>query len=176
MLVMKETGFNPFREAITDLKPAVQKTVRPMLDKAKAKVGSAAPANDEEMEEAKPAPAAKAKSGPTTKSNLPPKIGARQPAAEAPKNSFAAAAKRVPLGQAPATKAAVEEEELNVNPGNKEKRAIVDNKSKWMHEELKPDQVEKVRKICEDMFGFEFMKTKMFSPDFKKHVQVLETL
>ena len=32
-----------------------------------------------------------------------------------------------------------EDEPLIVNPGNKEKRGLVDAKSKWMHEEMKPE-------------------------------------
>ena len=68
--------------------------------------------------------------------------------------------------------APVEEEEFYCNPGNKEKRAAIDARSKWMHEELKPDQVEKVKTLCEQVFGNDTAKL-MFCNDFKKHVQVL---
>ena len=42
-----------------------------------------------------------------------------------------------------------------------------------MHEELKPDQVEKVKTYCEQIFGLETCKL-MFCNDFKKHVLVLQ--
>ena len=35
--------------------------------------------------------------------------------------------------------APAEDEPLIVNAGNKEKRGIIDAKSKWMHEEMKPE-------------------------------------
>lgn len=44
-----------------------------------------------------------------------------------------------------------------------------------MHEELKPDQVEKVKTLCEQIFGPETTKL-MYCNDFKKHVQVLAKL
>ena len=31
-----------------------------------------------------------------------------------------------------------------MNAGNKEKRGINDAKSKWMHEEMKPEQIDKI--------------------------------
>ena len=48
----------------------------------------------------------------------------------------------------------------------------MDAKAKWMHEELKPDQVEKVKNYCEQMFGPDTTKL-MYCNDFKKHVQIL---
>lgn len=62
---------------------------------------------------------------------------------------------------------------LIVNAGNKERRAQIDAKSKWMHEDIKPEQSDKVKHICEQLFGYEFMQ-KMFSTDFKKHNEVLK--
>lgn len=44
-----------------------------------------------------------------------------------------------------------------------------------MHEELKPDQVERVKLACEQIFGFEFSKI-MFSQDFNKHVKVTKNI
>ena len=41
-----------------------------------------------------------------------------------------------------------------------------------MHEELKPDQVEKVKTYCEQIFGLATTKL-MYCDDFKKHVQIL---
>lgn len=66
---MQQTGFQPFVEAITDLKPAVKNAVRPILEKAKAKVGVTA---DVEMKEEKPKPEKKAEPAPMPK----PKAGA----------------------------------------------------------------------------------------------------
>lgn len=45
--------------------------------------------------------------------------------------------------------APVDDEPLIVNPGNKEKRGILDAKSKWMHEEMKPEQIDKVKHLAE---------------------------
>ena len=42
-----------------------------------------------------------------------------------------------------------------------------------MHEELKPEQIDKVKNLSEQLFGYEFMQ-KMFSTDFKKHQAVLK--
>ena len=41
------------------------------------------------------------------------------------------------------------DDQLIVNAGNKEKRAIIDAKTKWMHEEMKPEQTDKVKHNCE---------------------------
>lgn len=57
---------------------------------------------------------------------------------------------------------APEDDGFKVNPGSKDKRAAVDAKVKWMHEELKPDQVERVKVICEQMFGYDLCK-EMFA-------------
>lgn len=55
-----------------------------------------------------------------------------------------------------------QEDTFQVNPGSKEKRAAQDAKVKWMHEELKPDQVERVKLLCEQIFGYDYCK-EMFS-------------
>ena len=41
--VMPLTGYSPFQTAISSLKPAVQQTMKPILEKIKAKVGTIAP-------------------------------------------------------------------------------------------------------------------------------------
>jgi len=69
---------------------------------------------------------------------------------------------------------AADDEPLIVNAGNKEKRGLLDAKSKWMHEEMKPEQIDKVKHLAEQIFGYEFMQ-KMFSADFKKHQTVLKS-
>jgi len=51
----------------------------------------------------------------------------------------AAIAKPVATGRSTAVAAPEEEEFFIVNPGSKEKRAQVDAKVKWMHEELKTE-------------------------------------
>jgi len=56
----------------------------------------------------------------------------------------------------------VEDDTFQVNPGSKEKRAQQDAKIRWMHEELKPDQVDRVKLLCEQIFGYEYCK-EMFS-------------
>ena len=55
--------------------------------------------------------------------------------------SFAKAASGKPVVTARSTVAGtVDDEEIFiVNPGSKEKRAQIDAKLKWMHEELKPE-------------------------------------
>jgi hypothetical protein len=44
-----------------------------------------------------------------------------------------------------------------------------------MHEELKPQQVDKVKTLCEGAFGQNLAKD-MFGGDFKKHAQFLKQL
>jgi len=39
----------------------------------------------------------------------------------------------------------------------------MDAKVKWMHEELKPDQVDRVKVQCEQIFGYEVTSKEMFS-------------
>jgi hypothetical protein len=53
--------------------------------------------------------------------------------------SFAKAATARPVATVRSAVVADEEEIFIVNPGSKEKRAQVDAKVKWMHEELKPE-------------------------------------
>lgn len=53
--------------------------------------------------------------------------------------SFAKAATTKPVATVRSAVVADEEEIFIVNPGSKEKRAQVDAKVKWMHEELKPE-------------------------------------
>ena len=44
-----------------------------------------------------------------------------------------------------------------------------------MHEELKPQQVDKVKTLCELVYGQNLAKD-MFGGDFKKHAQLLKQL
>jgi len=53
--------------------------------------------------------------------------------------SFNKAATAKPVATGRSTAAPEEEEFFVVNPGSKEKRAQVDAKVKWMHEELKTE-------------------------------------
>ena len=57
----------------------------------------------------------------------------------------------------------------------KEQRAYNDNRAKWMHEELKPQQISKVKTLCEGVFGLDMM-TQMFCDDFKKHCVIIDKL
>jgi hypothetical protein len=67
------------------------------------------------------------------------------------------------------------DEMLVVYPGNKENRAKLDLRTKWLHDEMNTKQVDKVKHECEQIFGYEFMQ-KMFCGDFKKHGQVIASL
>lgn len=42
-----------------------------------------------------------------------------------------------------------------------------------MHDEVKGDSVEKLKHTCEAIFGLEVMQ-KMFSTDFKKHLEIIK--
>lgn len=57
--VMTYTGFEPFSKVCKDLLTAVQQAVRPILEKAKAKCGSAMPSSVDPKEELKQAPVPK---------------------------------------------------------------------------------------------------------------------
>jgi hypothetical protein len=155
--VMSMTGFEPFSRVAKDLKTAVQQQVRPILEKAKSKCGSVPSAS---IEETKTAPLAKTAppvqptkrpttAGPTLKPDAP--LRSLLDAAKSPqRNTFAVAASnpdrpmtaRGTFTQSVVTstkEAPAEDEPLIVNAGNKEKRGIIDAKSKWMHEEMKPE-------------------------------------
>lgn len=77
---------------------------------------------------------------------------------------------------APASRAApVEEEAFAVNPGNKERRAAADSKSKWVHDDVKPVHLTLVKKQSEELFGAE-VAALMWTADFKKHLKVIEKI
>lgn len=60
-------------------------------------------------------------------------------------------------------------EEQQLNPGNKQKRADLDRKTKWQTDEVRKDLVEKLTVTATQIFGDEFVK-KLFSSDFNLHV------
>lgn len=67
------------------------------------------------------------------------------------------------------------EEPFTINPGNKERRALADSKSKWMHDDIKPAHIEAVKKASAEIFGADTAKL-MFLNDFQKHVKVIEKM
>ena len=170
--------------------------MRPLLEKAKAKAvaanpDAAGPAMEEPEESApaassKPATAAsKKKAGGPTRTNPASKTAtvASKAATEssgrpstaakaAPKASPAktTAGPRVGAGIKSMPKPFQEEveEAFAINPGNKEARAAADNKSKWIHDEIKPAHLAAAKKHSEAIFGVE-VSTMMWSSDFKKH-------
>ena len=188
-------GFAAFSDGIKDLKPAVQGTVRPLLEKAKQKAISANP--DAEMqeteEEVKPAAAATSKkagirggaaaatSAKTAKGNTSARGGGGAAAEDEKKVSPAKGPtkKPVPSSSKPTLKSAAEQpaeaEAFAVNPGNKERRAAADSKSKWAPDEFKPAHIAAVKKQSEEIFGLE-VSTFMWATDFKKHVKVIDKL
>lgn len=188
---MGSVGFGPFGEGIKDLKPAVQGTVRPLLEKAKAKAITANPdAADDDMEEevqaapAKAATKAGARGGAAaaTKKAVPGKAAApaREETKASPTKAPAAGPSRrpVPGGSKPTLKAEVqqqEEEVFSINPGSKERRAAVDSKSKWVPDDVKPAHLNAVKKHSEEIFGAE-VNTLMWTTDFKKHLKVIDKL
>jgi len=64
---------------------------------------------------------------------------------------------------------------MTINPGNKERRALADSKSKWIHDEIKPAHVTLLKKATEEIFGLE-VSNLMWCADFKKHLQVIEKM
>lgn len=69
----------------------------------------------------------------------------------------------------------LEPEAFSINPGNKERRAAVDSKSKWVHDDIKPQHLNAAKSSSEQIFGLE-VSSAMWSADFKKHVKVIEKL
>ena len=134
-----------------DLKPAVKQTVTPILQKAKEKCASSNNTGaDVEMKEetvVKSVPknvTAQPKLNTSRggvielkkKEEVQPKIQTSPS-----KTNLNISNKPSTIKPAPSTSKKVkpDEDEISVNPGSKEKRAQQDAKSKWMHEELKPD-------------------------------------
>ena len=62
-----------------------------------------------------------------------------------------------------------------MNPGNKERRAAADSKSRWVHDDVKPVHLSAVKKQSEEVFGAE-VSTLMWTADFKKHLKVIEKI
>ena len=116
----------------------------PILQKAKQSCAAAGGGADPEPVEEEKQPAAPVKKTLTAKDklnssradNVIQKKEEKQPTASPMKMSS-----KPPVKNAgPTLKVKqTEEEGFNVNPGNKDKRAAMDAKVKWMHEELKPD-------------------------------------
>ena len=67
------------------------------------------------------------------------------------------------------------EEAFTINPGNKERRAAADFKSRWVHDEINPTHLQNVKKQSEEIFGVEVSKL-MWCPDFKKPLQVIDKM
>lgn len=51
----------------------------------------------------------------------------------------------------------VEGEAFIINPQSKERRAQIDARTKFVHEEVKGDSVDKLKHLCEAVFGLEVM-------------------
>ena len=64
---------------------------------------------------------------------------------------------------------------MTINPGNKERRAAADSKSKWVHDDVKPAHLQAAKKNSEEIFGAE-TSTLMWSNDFKKHQKVIDSM
>jgi len=78
-------------------------------------------------------------------------------------------ASRSTLGLArPATAAAAQDDDepFNVNPGDKERRALADSKSRWSHDEVNKLHIQQLQKLSDEMFGSAFSKL-LWSSDFK---------
>ena len=124
-------------------------------------------------------PAADKKAGPTLKKQFQQPKEEEEPEEEKPQqNSFAQKAqqKKVPSKPTLKSKATAEEDdEFQCNPGNKDKRAQLDSRVAWQHGSDNPEQIEKTKNLCEQIFGYETMKI-MFGTDFKKHVNILKKI
>lgn len=42
---------------------------------------------------------------------------------------------------------------FELNTGDRQKRAVADQKVKWQHVANKPDQIKRVKNLCEQVFG-----------------------
>jgi hypothetical protein len=177
--VLPFTGPAPFKKIVKDLKPAVQNSVKPSIEKCI----SQADLGDQEMEDV--SASTKTTTPAETKKNLPAALAA----AKNPKN---ASIKTRPKTAAPMTAAKIHEK-LNKKPmglggtkkgveeeanliildvGKKEKRNEADKKKRWHPEEIRDDYVEKLKTMTKTIFG-EATTTKMFSSDFKNHLKCL---
>lgn len=146
------TGHPTFLNACKDRPPAVQQTLKPVLERIKSECAGAQAASAPE-----PEPAAK-----TVKKGAPAKASAEEEPMEdeAPQmNSFARpkTGKKQP-GEAPdlGKKKAPAEDELSITPQNKKKREQFDTRSKYPLNEVKGDHVERLQNQCADIFGLKF--------------------
>jgi len=190
---MSCVGFAAFQDGIRDLKPAVQQTVKPLLDKAKQKAvtsnpeSAAAEVADEAPQAAaaskkvvgKPAAAAASSKAPAAASKQPSKpieeAKASPEKAAGPTRKVVAPKAPVPVPTKVAQPFQEEADELTINPGNKERRALADSKSKWLHDEIKPAHLATAKKSSEEIFGMD-VSDMMWSADFKKHLLVIDKM
>ena len=179
------------------MKPAIANTVRPLLEKAKQKAIANNP-GVAAMAEPESAPAAQAKktvakkpgaattSRTSTKETASKTMTARKPAdaaaeAASPKKPAMSATTRKTIpSRAPAAASAApfkddEGDDYSINTGDKERRAMADSKSKWVHDDVKPAHLNACKRHSEEIFGQE-VSTLMWTADFKKHLKVIEKM
>lgn len=178
--VLPHTGPAPFKKLVKDLKPAVQNSVKPSIEKCI----SQADLGDQEMEDVS---ASTKVTAPVedSKKNLPAALAATKNQKNAsiknrPKTAVPMTAAKIheklnkkPVGLAGTKKGAEEDTNLIIlDVGKKEKRNEADKKKRWHPEEIRDDYVEKLKTTARTTFG-EATTTKMFSSDFKNHLKCL---
>lgn len=176
--VIPLTGAAPFKKLVKDLKPAVQNSVKPLVDNCIAQAST----DDQEMEDVS-APAQKAAPVKT----LPPALSRAKDPKNAsikgrPKTAAPLTAKKIheklnkkPLGVGGKAAKASEDTSLQIlDVGRKDKRNEADKKKRWHPEEIRDDYVEKLKIQSKTIFGEPFAN-KMFSADFKNCQKCLKT-
>jgi len=179
--VLPHTGPSPFKKLVKDLKPAVQNTIKPIINKciSEADLGD----NDMEDVSTKPAPSKKQEEDEKESVDSKP-LPAALAKARDPKNKNTKARPKtaVPMTaekiherlrkkQGGATKKKGGEEDTGLvilDVGRKEKRNDADKKKRWHPEEIRGDYIEKFKNSTKSVFG-EAFTTKMFGSDFKQH-------
>ena len=143
--VMKLAGHPKFMDAIKDRPPAVQQTLKPILEKIKSKCKS-----DDADTKAKEEPPASPEKPEPPKNSF-----ARKKTEEQKEEDDKPVKKAVEPIKKKATQAS-EEDELTITPQNKKKREQTDTRTKYPLNEVKGDHVERLQDQCQSIFGLKF--------------------
>ena len=179
--VMPHSGPGAFKKLLKDLKPAVQNSVKPIIEKCIANSDF----QDQEVEDEPPT------TKNATKSKKDSKKESKKAAPQEEKKNLNSSTNRPKTAQVMTAKQIYEK--LNkkkggagdgkskdaedglviLDSGNKSKRNESDKKKRWHPEEIREDYITKFKSSTKTIFG-DSMSTKMFSSDFKTLIKCIK--
>ena len=174
--VMPIVGYQAFMANMKDFLPAVQQTLKPILEKCKNNSGAGQNAGEggqaAAQEKAKPVEEEK-EPAPVQNSFAKKAVAVKE---KEKKREVSKSPVPKPLTtKAAAALAAAEGDDIIIKVLNKKKREQHDLRSKYPLNEVKGDHIEKLQGYCSEAFGLKF-HDQMFAKaqDFKKHIECVQ--